>query len=246
MMLSGVLLSAEALCRKGLSTNDVLGTIRTATGTEEIIVLIDTALDLDISRRAIEGGISGFVNVGGGRVDKQALRRHVMAAVRRTGERRGQHGAFQEFKAFDDGGFIARSPLMAEVLSKTIKAAKISDVPVIIYGESGTGKQLLAEMIQRLDPKRCRRRFLAVNCASISGTLADSELFGHVKGAFTGATENRLGHFRAADGGTMLLDEIGELDPALQPKLLRVLQEGVGCPVGSDKEIAVDVRVIAA
>jgi transcriptional regulator with PAS, ATPase and Fis domain len=117
---------------------------------------------------------------------------------------------------------------------------------VLIYGESGTGKQLLAETIHRLDAKRGGHRFLSVNCAAISGTLADSALFGHVKGAFTGATEDRQGHFRAADGGTLLLDEIGELDLALQPKLLRVLQEGLVLPVGADEEVPVDVRVIAA
>jgi transcriptional regulator with PAS, ATPase and Fis domain len=132
------------------------------------------------------------------------------------------------------------------VLAKAARAAQVSDVPVLVYGESGTGKQLVAELIHQLDPKRSSKRFLSVNCAAISGTLAESALFGHIRGAFTGATESRRGHFRAADGGTILLDEIGETDLTLQPKLLRVLQEGVVMPLGSDDEIAIDVRVIAS
>lgn len=135
---------------------------------------------------------------------------------------------------------------MAGVLAKAARAAQVSDVPVLIHGESGTGKQLLAELIHQLDPKRASKRFVCVNCSAISGSLAESTLFGHVKGAFTGATESRKGHFRAADGGTILLDEIGEMDIALQPKLLRVLQNGVVMPVGADEESAIDVRVIAA
>jgi transcriptional regulator with PAS, ATPase and Fis domain len=135
---------------------------------------------------------------------------------------------------------------MGDVLRRAVRAARISDVPVLITGESGTGKQLLAETIHRLDVKRSGRRLISVNCGAIAGSLADSALFGHVRGAFTGATENRLGHFRSADGGTVLLDEIGDLDPQLQPKLLRVLQEGLVLPVGADEEQSVDVRVIAA
>jgi two-component system response regulator HydG len=97
-----------------------------------------------------------------------------------------------------------------------------------------------------MDPKRRRKPFLTVNCAAITGSLAESLLFGHRKGAFTGATEDRPGYFRAADGGTLLLDEITEIEKSLQPKLLRVLQEGRVLPVGEDAERKVDVRVIAA
>ena len=122
----------------------------------------------------------------------------------------------------------------------------ISDVAVLVQGQSGTGKQVLAESIHRLDPKRNGKHFATVNCASITGTLAESELFGHCKGAFTGATSNRQGYFRSCDGGTLFLDEISELDMNLQPKLLRVLQEGRVLPVGSDREYAVDVRVVAS
>ena len=135
---------------------------------------------------------------------------------------------------------------MAELLMRARQASAVSDAPVLISGESGTGKQLLAEAIHRLDPKRSKKPFLSVNCAAISGTLAESALFGHARGAFTGATEGRLGHFRAASGGTLLLDEIGELSIDLQPKLLRVLQSGMVLPLGQDTEVRVDVRIIAA
>ena len=243
---TGVVLSAHSLHQPGLSAAEALRSIRAAAGTDEVIVLFDSAPDLEFARQAIEGGVGGFVRVSAGRVDERALRRHVRDLARRARDKRSRRNAFHDLDGFDHDGIIARSQAMADVLSKAAKAAQVSDVPVVIYGESGTGKQLLAETIHRLDRKRSRRRFLAVNCASISGTLAESELFGHVKGAFTGATEDRQGHFCAADGGTLLLDEIGELDRALQPKLLQVLQDGVVLPVGSDNETAVDVRVIAA
>jgi len=243
---TGVLLPAQSLGCPGSSVAETLRSVRTAAGTDEIVVLFDSAPDAELSRQVIHDGIAGFVSVSAGGVDEQALRRHVLAAARRWDEQQSRRNAFHESNTCEDGDFIARSPVMADVVSKAAKAAQISDVPVIIYGESGTGKQLLAETIHRLDPKRATERFLVVNCASISGTLADSELFGHVKGAFTGATEDRQGHFRAADGGTLLLDEVGELDRALQPKLLRVLQENLVLPVGADTEVSVDVRVIAA
>ncbi len=147
---------------------------------------------------------------------------------------------------FAQNNLVGRSRVLMEVVRLAQRAAKISDAPVIIYGESGTGKQRLAEIIHELDEKRGSHPFICVNCAAITGTLAESELFGHKKGAFTGATEDRLGYFRAADGGTILLDEIGELDMALQPKILRVAQEGLILPVGSDREYHVDVRLIAA
>ncbi|MCP4591210.1 MAG: sigma-54-dependent Fis family transcriptional regulator [bacterium] len=243
---TAVLLSADLLLNSNPGVRESLSTVQTAAGTDQTLVLFDTALPLDLSSRAISAGVTGFVSLESGQVDEPALRRHLATAAQRRAEQRRRDTARHEARALDQHGFIVRSPTMARVLDRAVKASQVSDVPVIIYGESGTGKQLLAETIHRLDPKRAPRRFLSVNCASISGTLADSELFGHVKGAFTGATENRQGHFRAADGGTLLLDEIGELDAALQPKLLRALQEGVVLPVGADEETPVDVRVIAA
>ena len=116
---------------------------------------------------------------------------------------------------------------------------------VLITGASGTGKELIARAIHNLSP-RSVQRFIPVDCASITGPLFASHMFGHLKGAFTGATYNAVGCFRAAEGGTIFLDEIGELDLELQAKLLRVLQERVVTPVGSHDGMPVDVRILAA
>ncbi len=146
----------------------------------------------------------------------------------------------------DDVGIHAVSPAMQTLILQVNRAAQVSDATVLIHGESGTGKQLFAEAIHRLDPKRGKLAFVPVNCAAITGTLAESELFGHAKGAFSGATDARQGYFRSANHGTIFLDEISELPLHLQPKLLRILQERRVMPVGADKEEAIDVRVIAA
>ena len=135
---------------------------------------------------------------------------------------------------------------MREVFRRAVKASHFSDLPVLILGETGTGKQRLAEAVHALDLCRRDKPFVTVNCGALSKTLAESELFGHAKGAFSGASGERKGLFRAANGGTLMLDEIGELDLELQPKLLRVLQERRLLPVGEDYEHPIDVRVIAA
>jgi two-component system response regulator HydG len=119
------------------------------------------------------------------------------------------------------------------------------DVTVLIRGESGTGKERVAEAIVRAS-RRASKPFVRFNCAALTPDLAEAELFGHAKGAFTGAHRSRPGLFREANGGTILLDEVGELDPATQAKLLRVLQEREVRPVGEEQAIAIDVRVIAA
>ncbi len=139
---------------------------------------------------------------------------------------------------------ISRSSRMAEVLAEARMVAQ-SDASVLIRGESGTGKELLAQAIHSAGA-RAGKPFIAVNCGAIPEALLESELFGHVKGAFTDAVSNHKGLFQAADGGTLLLDEIGDMPPALQVKLLRVLQERVVRPLGSSQSIPVDVRVISA
>ncbi|MCA9670864.1 MAG: sigma-54-dependent Fis family transcriptional regulator [Myxococcales bacterium] len=130
-------------------------------------------------------------------------------------------------------------------VSETARKVARSDTTVLIQGESGTGKELFARAIH-VHSDRAARPFVAVNCGSLVGTLLESELFGHVKGAFTGAHANKVGLVSAADRGTLLLDEIGELSPEMQPKLLRLLQEGEVKPVGGVETHSVDVRVIAA
>jgi DNA-binding NtrC family response regulator len=119
------------------------------------------------------------------------------------------------------------------------------DVPVLILGETGTGKELFAEAIHA-SSRRAGKPFIAVNCGAVAQDLANSELFGHKKGAFTGADRDRKGYFEAADGGTLFLDEIGDLPPDSQVRLLRALQAKEVTPVGSSKSIKVDVRIVAA
>jgi transcriptional regulator with GAF, ATPase, and Fis domain len=136
------------------------------------------------------------------------------------------------------------SPAMQEV-ARLARQVAGSDLPVLILGETGTGKEVLAQAIHGWSP-RVDGPFVRLNCAAIPENLVESELFGHVKGAFSGAEADRPGRFRTANGGTLLLDEIGELPLPAQAKLLRVLQEGTFEPVGSDRTAKVDVRVLAA
>ncbi|MEL7449587.1 MAG: sigma 54-interacting transcriptional regulator [Pseudomonadota bacterium] len=139
---------------------------------------------------------------------------------------------------------ITRSARMEELLAEAYQVAQ-SDTSVLIRGESGSGKELLAAAIHKASPRRLGP-FVAINCGAIPEQLLESELFGHKKGSFTGATDNHEGLFVAADGGTLLLDEIGDMHTSLQVKLLRVLQERRIRPVGSTQDVAVDVRVISA
>ncbi len=142
-------------------------------------------------------------------------------------------------------GFIGRSLPMQSVY-KVIEAAAPSKATVFIKGESGTGKELAAEAIHQLSTRSAKGNFTAINCAAIPKDLMESEIFGHVKGAFTGAVGDRKGAAQQSDGGTLFLDEIGELDLDLQSKLLRFVQSGTFRPIGGSKDIKVDVRIICA
>lgn len=130
-------------------------------------------------------------------------------------------------------------------LAELVERVATANVPILLTGETGTGKGLIARAIHAQGP-RASGPFVPVNCAALPETLLESELFGHVKGAFTGATANRSGLFADADGGTLFLDEIGEISPGMQTKLLRVLESGGVRPVGANREHPIDVRVIAA
>lgn len=141
-------------------------------------------------------------------------------------------------------GMVGRS-LAMQAVYRMIESAAPSQASVFITGESGTGKELAAEAIHELSP-RAGKPFVALNCAAIPKDLMESEIFGHRRGAFTGATSERAGAALSAHGGTLFLDEVGELDPALQGKLLRFLQTGTIQPVGADETVKVDVRIVAA
>jgi two-component system, response regulator FlrC len=135
-------------------------------------------------------------------------------------------------------------PATAKLLAQAARVAR-TNAPVLIEGETGTGKEGLARFVHA-QSSRGEKAFIAVNCAALPETMAEAMLFGHIKGAFTGAVSDSEGLFRAADGGTLLLDEVADLPPALQAKLLRALQEGEVLPVGATKPVKIDVRIIAA
>jgi two-component system response regulator HydG len=145
---------------------------------------------------------------------------------------------------FSLGNIVGRSAPMRS-LYEIIERVKDSSAPVLLVGETGTGKGLVARALHT-ESRRSAKAFVAVNCASLPENLLESELFGHAKGAYTGATASSAGLFAEADGGTLLLDEIGEMAPALQAKLLHVIESGTVRPVGAAKERTVDVRIVAA
>jgi len=147
-------------------------------------------------------------------------------------------------ESLEFSAIIHRSPVMKRIINRAHRVS-VRSVPVLIEGESGTGKELLARAIHQASPRR-KEPFIPVNCGAIAEELVESELFGHEKGAFTGALKTRKGHFETANGGTLFLDEIGELSKTHQVKLLRVLQEGEITRVGASQPVPVNVRIIAA
>ncbi len=172
-------------------------------------------------------------------VARERLSRQVQAqAIELESWQRGAHNA----EAYP--GIVAHSASMQQLLALATRLGK-SDVPVLVRGESGTGKELIARVIHEQSPRKARP-LVSENCGAIPETLLESALFGHVRGAFTGADKRRLGLFEVADGGTLFLDEIGEMSAAMQSRLLRVLQDGEVRPVGSERILHVDVRLIAA
>jgi PAS domain S-box-containing protein len=187
---------------------------------KEIPITVSTALLKDASGRVI-GGVETFRDLT--LVEK--LRREI---TRRY--------------SFVD--IVSRSPLMQKLFAMLPEVAQ-SESTVLIQGESGTGKELLARAIHSLSG-RSRKPFVAVNCGALPDSLLESELFGHVAGAFTDARRSRMGRFAMAEGGTLLLDEIGDVSPALQVRLLRVLEERCYEPLGSSRSVPADVRILAA
>jgi len=174
--------------------------------------------------------------------DKELLNA-VQKALEKLHMRRAAEGSTY-LPSYESYGIIGKSEGMCKVLASIVKAAS-TQATILIYGESGTGKELVARAIHYSSP-RASSAFVPVNCGGIPESLLESELFGHVKGAFTGANETRAGFFLTADGGTIFLDEVGEMSLTMQVKLLRVLQDKEVCMVGSTKPCKVDVRILAA
>ena len=188
---------------------------------------------------ATQRGVFGFLTKP---FDSKSLLQQVEAALRTTaGSNTGQQDVSVESWRAE---IMTRSPQMENLLGQA-KLISSSDASVLIQGESGTGKELLARAIHQASPRR-NHPFIAINCGAIPEQLLESELFGHSKGAFTGALRDHRGLFQSADGGTLFLDEIGDMPMPLQVKLLRALQERTIRPVGSSASIPVDVRVISA
>src|SRR5690348_6479912 len=160
------------------------------------------------------------------------------------GTSNGQSVSGEVEELCDDVFFVAASPAMKKIRSQSALVANV-DIPVLLLGESGTGKEVLARLIHKLSP-RAHRTFLKVNCAAVPADLLESELFGYEAGAFTGATHAKPGKFELCNKGTILLDEIGEMPPSLQAKLLHVLQDQQFSRLGSRSVLKVDVRILAA
>jgi two-component system response regulator PilR (NtrC family) len=210
---------------------------------ETAVILITAIEDYEAAVQAVKAGAFDYIHKGPHLIDE------VVVAINRaleSVELRRQNFAFKR-----DAGIrnslenIVGASLGMEKLKQTIRTVASSASTVVIQGESGTGKELVARAIHACSP-RAAEPFVSINCGAFPETLLESELFGYVKGAFTGATQNKAGLFEVASGGTVFLDEISEMSLAMQVKLLRVLQERVIRPVGGTAEVAIDVRLIAA
>ncbi len=221
-------------------------------------------IDLLREARRVEPGLSVFLITGHGSVETavRAMREgaadyltkpvnivELRTRVARELEKRRLSADNEALRAeldqrFGLEGMVGNSVAMQPIFD-VIRQAGPTDATVLILGESGTGKELVARSLHRLSRRR-RRRFVAVNCAALADTLIESELFGHVRGAFTGAQNSKDGRFEYANGGTLFLDEIGDMPAATQAKLLRVLEDRAVIPVGANEERPVDVRILAA
>jgi DNA-binding NtrC family response regulator len=176
---------------------------------------------------------------------KPVARNDIKAVLERALARPSPMGRSAPSPAGESGEMIGSSPRMREVQKRIGLAASNRDATILILGETGTGKELVARAIHR-HSERAEKPFVPVNCAAIPADLLESELFGHVRGAFTGAVQPRMGRFKEADGGTLFLDEIGDMSLPMQAKILRVLEDRLVMPVGGSSAQKVDVRIVAA
>ena len=222
----------------GLSGFEVLKAFRGTLRSQAEIVLMTGQASVEAAIEAVQHGANDYIckpfSIG------------VLQAIASAVEQRRYPSKLVEIESSStpQQEILGNSPAMIEVV-KTAARVAVTDLPVMIRGESGTGKELIARLIHRKSP-RAERPFVAVNCGALPDTLLESELFGHTRGAFTGAENARRGLFEEADGGTLLLDEVTETSPAFQVKLLRVLQEGEFRPLGTNTKKRVNVRVLSA
>lgn len=210
---------------------------------ETSVILITAVEDYEAAVQAVKGGAFDYIHKGPGLLEelKIAVGRALETLVLQR-----ENFALKRDAATRNSleNIIGDGPVI-EKLKSTIRTVAPTVSTVLIYGESGTGKELVARAVHSCSP-RSNEPFVSINCGAFPETLLESELFGYVKGAFTGASQNKRGLFEVASGGTIFLDEIGEMSVSMQVKLLRVLQERTIRPVGGTQETAVDVRVIAA
>ncbi|HEY7089469.1 MAG TPA: sigma-54 dependent transcriptional regulator [Tepidisphaeraceae bacterium] len=206
------------------------------------VILVTAHADIPTCKKALSDGAYDYIEKP---LDLEYFRAQVNRAAEKAALQK-QNQALEE-QLVDTVGFegiIGKSAGMQEVVN-TARRVAASDIPVLIMGESGTGKELIARAIHA-NSKRRKQRLVALNCAGLSESILEDELFGHVRGAFTGAQTEREGRFEHADGGTLFMDEIGDMPQAMQAKLLRVLENGEVVRLGSNDPIKVDVRLISA
>jgi len=215
---------------------DLVTYIRRQTPDSQLILIVEIA--------KVERALAGIRRGAFFYLPKSSTPSDVALAVNKARRNLQTQSAMQDYEQNLFQEFIGDSKAMKRVVEIITKVAP-TDSTVLIFGESGTGKEIIANAIHRLSRRR-EMPFIAVNCAALPEQLLESEMFGHVKGAFTGADSNKRGLFEEADGGTIFLDEVGEMSLATQAKLLRVLQNGEIRPVGSSSFSHVDVRVLAA
>lgn len=205
------------------------------------IILMTAYGDVEGAVEALKGGAADYLTKP---VELDELVLRVQRLEEKRTLRNELESARAELRGRARGEIVGRSPAMIRLL-EMVDTISRSDASVLIIGETGTGKELVAKRIHDLSPRR-GGPLIAINCAAFPETLLEAELFGHEAGAFTGAVKRREGRFVAANGGTILLDEVGEIPPMAQAKLLRVLQEGVVEPLGTNEPKKVDVRVLSA
>jgi two-component system response regulator PilR (NtrC family) len=210
---------------------------------ETSVILITAVEDYEAAVQAVKGGAFDYIHKGPGLLEE--LKLAVGRALETLGLQRENFLLKRDAASRNSlDNFIGSSPII-EKLKATIRTVAPTSSTVLIYGESGTGKELVARAVHSCST-RATEPFVSINCGAFPETLLESELFGYVKGAFTGASQNKRGLFEVASTGTIFLDEIGEMSVSMQVKLLRVLQERTIRPVGGTQETPVDVRVIAA